>query len=386
MERFASILFIAMIVTSPAVGQTAVQAATPTARQMVWLKASPELRILLAEELGEAGASRFARAKGWETIMDGTNKAIRQGLDGVCRSPDGLVHVIEAKGGTSQLGRGYGYPQGSSEWAVKASERVLRSPRATAVEREAVRSVLKAARDGKLRVHTIRTKHILGEPTVTVLEKTVHGTDDAARLARSVVDKRGGEVLRRLAKTKPGAAGTKPQPPRSLPIRRPAKPTSLVVKVQGTTGRLLRLLKSLGFVAGGMTLAIDSGIAWGLHYRGQINKSELAEKIQDATVRATAVGVAVQAVYFVAATPGGLVVVGVAVVSYVVADALISHIREEYGSRHVTVKDLRGIAPAEFLKKLQCGAVCDRGYSQHVTAEDLRGIAPAGFLSKLQGR
>jgi hypothetical protein len=101
-------------------------------------------------------------------------------------------------------------------------------------------------------------------------------------------------------------------------------------------------------MAGGLTFVFDVGTATYRYRDGQINKSELAEEIQNAVVRATTVGAAVQVLYLVAATPGGLVVAGVAIVSYAAADAIISYVRKEYGERYVKVDDLRGIAPAEF--------------------------------------
>ena len=128
--------------------------------------------------------------------------------------------------------------------------------------------------------------------------------------------------------------------------------TALVVQDAQRGSMLLRLVKSPGFVAGGMTLAIDGGIATYKYFDGQINKSELAEEIQDASIRALAVGTAVQVVYLLVATPHGLIVAGVAIVTYMAADALISHFRQEYGQKYVTVQDLKGIAPREFLENL----------------------------------
>lgn len=161
---------------------------TPTARQQQWLSATPEQRVQLAEALGEDGARQFAKSKGWKPLMDGTKSTLRQGFDQVYRSADDIVHVVEAKGGSSQLARSYGYLQGSSEWAVKAAERTITSSTASAAEKDAAKAALRAARSGKLHVHVIRTKHVLGEPTVALLERTTQASDDAARLARTVVD------------------------------------------------------------------------------------------------------------------------------------------------------------------------------------------------------
>ena len=114
-----------------------------------------------------------------------------------------------------------------------------------------------------------------------------------------------------------------------------------------------KMVKSPGFGAGVATFAIDSGISTWRYLDGDINKSELAEEIQDASIKAAAVGLAVQAVYILSATPGGLVVVGVAIVTYVVADAVVTYFREKHSGRYLKVEDLRGIASNEFLDNLQ---------------------------------
>lgn len=158
-----------------------------TARQRGYLKASIPERVKLAEELGEAGARRFASVKGWKPVFDGVGRTIAQGPDQVYRGVDDVIHVIEAKGGTSPLSRAFGHPQGTPEWAVESAKNVLHSNKAAAAEKTAAREVLKAARQGKLTVHVIRTKHMLGEPTAAVLEKSMNCTDEAATLARAAI-------------------------------------------------------------------------------------------------------------------------------------------------------------------------------------------------------
>ncbi|MBM4075800.1 MAG: hypothetical protein FJ267_09175, partial [Planctomycetes bacterium] len=142
-----------------------VREAHGTLRQKQWLNATIDQRRRLAEQLGEEGGRAYAKSKGWEPIHDGTSRGIPQGPDQVYRSADGRVHAIEAKGGTSQLGHAYGHPQGSSEWAVESAKRVMRSPNASTAEKTAAEAVLKAAAQGKLDVHVVRTSHVLGEPT-----------------------------------------------------------------------------------------------------------------------------------------------------------------------------------------------------------------------------
>jgi hypothetical protein len=113
---------------------------------------------------------------------------LAQGPDQVYRAADGIVHVIEAKGGTSPLITAYGFPQGSSEWAVESAKRVVNSSRAAATEKAAAQQVLKAAAEGRVQVHVVRTRYIVGEPTVSVLEQTATGTDEAALLARDLLE------------------------------------------------------------------------------------------------------------------------------------------------------------------------------------------------------
>jgi len=145
----------------------------------------------------------------------------------------------------------------------------------------------------------------------------------------------------------------------------------------------VRVLKSPGVTAGGLTFIIDSSIAYYQFHDGQFNKSALQERIQDAAAKAVAVGLAVQAVYVVCATPHGLVVMGVAVMTYVAADAAISYFRSEYGKKHIAVQDLAGIAPASFLANLPSTMADDLAKARKgvtggdtVAVSDLRGILP----------
>lgn len=193
----AMIASASLVGSSPAAVQTAAPPdvlppamdapAGPTPRQQAWLRATPEERVGLAEKLGDDGARAFGRQRGWQPVFDGAGRTLPQGPDQVWRSADDVVHVIEAKGGGSPLNNAYGYRQGTPEWAVRSTERVVGSPRATIAEREAARVILDAAARGRLQVHVVRTSHVLGEPTAAVLEQSVACTDDAARLARAAL-------------------------------------------------------------------------------------------------------------------------------------------------------------------------------------------------------
>lgn len=182
-----------------------------TPRQKTWLQASPDQRVKHAEQLGDEGARRFASSRKWTPVYDGTVRAVVQGPDQVYRELDDIIHVVEAKGGGSPLGRGYGYVQGTPEWAVESAKRVLSHPHATAAERNGAKAVLEAATTGKLRVHVVRTAHVLGEPTVAVLEQTLHCSNAATQLARAAGDdavKAAAQVADNLAKQTGGAMRT----------------------------------------------------------------------------------------------------------------------------------------------------------------------------------
>jgi hypothetical protein len=173
-----------------------------TSRQEEWLHASINERVKLAETIGEEGAREYAKSNSWTPVQDGNGRSMIHGPDQVYRSPDGTVHVVEAKGGSSQLGKGYGYAQGSSEWAVESAKRVLRNASATEAERTAAMAVLEAAAKGNLEVHVVRTTHVLGEPAATVLEQTIKCSDEASRLAQTAV----GDAFRPAAQVADDAA------------------------------------------------------------------------------------------------------------------------------------------------------------------------------------
>ncbi len=178
---------VATPVAPESVGKAVSSASTATARQLDWINSSIAQRVKLSEQLGEDGARAFATEKDWKPILEGTRKALAQGPDQVYHGGNGKIHVIEAKGGSGQLGRGYGYSQGSPEWAVESAKRVLRHPGTTAAEREAAGAILQAAANGSLEVHIVRTSHVLGEPTAAVLERTARCSGDATRLAKAAI-------------------------------------------------------------------------------------------------------------------------------------------------------------------------------------------------------
>lgn len=125
----------------------------------------------IAEKIGEEAAERWAKQKNWEKILgkDGKTPSHVQGYDQVWRKPDGKICVIEAKGGESPLGTGYGQKQGTIEWAQKAGEETLKSRTASFAERRAAEIVQREIPKGNVEVQVVRTTHVQGQPqTVTV--------------------------------------------------------------------------------------------------------------------------------------------------------------------------------------------------------------------------
>ncbi|GAB4142804.1 MAG: hypothetical protein Kow0040_31880 [Thermogutta sp.] len=180
------------VATLPEAGpQTVGEAADAFHRR--WLAASPDERVRIAEEIGEKGAREFARQRGYTPIFDGRGRTVPQGPDQVYLDPrTGEIVVLEAKGGTSPLGRGYGYEQGTKCWAVKSAEKNLQTPNISAAERRAFESIVDAAPKDKLRVEVVRTPHTLGRPGIPVLESSATAADDtaqAARLAREAAER-----------------------------------------------------------------------------------------------------------------------------------------------------------------------------------------------------
>lgn len=211
-------------VAAPSLSKSrATQPGTP--RQQQWRSATPEQRVRMAEAIGEEGARHFAKARGWEPILDGTQKTLPQGLDQVYRGADGTVHVVEAKGGDSQTGHAYGHRQGSSAWAVEAAKRTLRSTKASSPEKRAAQTVLEAAAGGQLQVHVLSTGHVLGEPTATVLRQTERVSEEVARAARAAMD----DLVRASGGSVEGAARSVPQAAGAS-----ARGAALKVVVKGT--------------------------------------------------------------------------------------------------------------------------------------------------------
>jgi len=246
--------------------------------QQRWINATPEERVKIAEEIGEKGAREYAKGKGYNTIFDGKGRTVPQGPDQVYLDPrTGETVVVEAKGGTSPLSRGYGYQQGTKCWAVKSAEQILHNPNASPAEREAAKRVIEAAAKGKLRVEVVRTPHVQGKAGKTVLEAVetaADNADEAARLAKEIM-KRFPKIFTPTPKTSDSNSKSLAKavaefqrrpfeppivPPRTYPNPRPIPPkpmSPIVDPVPGAPIGSEGLAGTLGKAAGVAGIAVD---------------------------------------------------------------------------------------------------------------------------------
>ena len=132
---------------------------------LLWIKATPHEKTLLAEKIGLQGAARFAAERGWIKILGSRYHAIQQGPDTVYWDKhSGRLHVLEAKGGTAKPIKAFNSLQGTNKNAIRSARFVLRSLKATLMEKHAAALVIVAAQQGRLVTGVINTPHKLGTP------------------------------------------------------------------------------------------------------------------------------------------------------------------------------------------------------------------------------
>jgi len=138
-----------------------------------YLAASINERSRWAEKIGEQGRARFAAERGWTPLLGSRNRGIKQGPDSVYWDPrSGRVRVLEAKGGTSQVKRGYESWQDKNTYSIRAAERLLRSSNATKPAKVgAARVIVAAQQRGGLATGVVRTDHVYGKHGAPTLEK-----------------------------------------------------------------------------------------------------------------------------------------------------------------------------------------------------------------------
>lgn len=94
---------------------------------------------------------------------------------------------------------------------------------------------------------------------------------------------------------------------------------------------------------------------------GSINKTQLQTRLQEAVLKGVAVGAGTHVLYLVTATPHGLVVAGVAILTYEASSRLLAYLQAEHDRQFVTLDDLRGRVPDSFLDAHQLRHVGQRG-------------------------
>lgn len=239
-----AILFLASMASAQSVPEAAAPAAAAnmTELQSQWLRSNLRERVRIAERIGESGAEALAKKLGYVPILRNGDKTLSQGFDQVYLARNGGIVVIEAKGGTSAISQAYGCKQGTPEWAIEAAKRVAKSPNASAAEKHTAQVVLEAAKEGRLTVQVVRTRHVLGEPVAAVLESTLKAGQAESKAATIFLQELG--------------QGAK--------AARTASQTAKVAEVVGEVveeashqgGKLSKLCKAAGFVG----VFIDAGV------------------------------------------------------------------------------------------------------------------------------
>jgi hypothetical protein len=189
----------AEVLTAPPAQQASSQQVTAnpvpppvgTPRQQVWKAASEYERIRLAEDIGEAGAESYARSRGLMPLLLKMQKGVIQCPDQIWVDAQNRIYVLEAKGGGSALGKGYGYIQGTPEHAIAGAKELLSRTGTSAEGKVAAARVLNAASRGKMTVWVVRTLHVQGEPSAPVLEKEAACSQAARELALAAASEMG---------------------------------------------------------------------------------------------------------------------------------------------------------------------------------------------------
>lgn len=157
-----------------------------------WMTASPYDRIGYAERIGEQGRARYATEQGLRKVLGSQGRGIVQGPDAVCWDPySGRLRTLEAKGQSSPLKRTYDSWQGTNTNSIRSAEFVLKSAKASPVEKIAAARVIKAAQQNHLQTDVVRTKHELGKPNTPRLVSSDHTnvSEEALKIERELVKK-----------------------------------------------------------------------------------------------------------------------------------------------------------------------------------------------------
>jgi len=148
-----------------------------------WAALPTQQKRMVGEAIGERGADRFARARGYKPLLTYKQKTYRHGYDQVWYDPSTKeIVAIEAKGGSGQL-RGR---QGTSDDVVAAAKKMMRSAFSSTREKKVAQMVLEYAAEGRLRVESIATPHKKGlalQPKLLRVEKINPAAQENAKQA-----------------------------------------------------------------------------------------------------------------------------------------------------------------------------------------------------------
>ncbi len=123
-------------------------------------------------------------------------------------------------------------------------------------------------------------------------------------------------------------------------------PAAMITEGPIETRKIIsKIAGSPAFGAGAITFIVDESVTSWQYYKGAIGRSEFKSQSAQNGVKAGAVGLAVQTVYLLSATPHGLVVVGVAIIVYVVTDTALKTYEEAFTPKVVSARELDGIVP-----------------------------------------
>jgi len=261
---------------------------------------------LISEELGEEGAERLCREKGWEPLLRKCDKAQNhpQGVDQVWRSPDGKLQVIEAKG----IAKGdsfrlpenrFGHKEGTPEWVIDTLDDTLRSNAASETEKRVARQVLEAAQKGEMNIHVICTKHVYGKPEMPGWVSMKPCTEEATRMAGRVMDRLAGSapawasetrqeavIARSAAKSLSETAESMAQASRSTANTAKAAAEGTRAAAEGVEAATVasKALKCSAKYAGAVGVGIDVGVrsyeAWQVEQQFQSGSISQNERVK----------------------------------------------------------------------------------------------------------
>ncbi|MSR19339.1 MAG: hypothetical protein EXS00_09325 [Phycisphaerales bacterium] len=134
-----------------------------------------------------------------------------------------------------------------------------------------------------------------------------------------------------------------------LPLSRgTAAPRTVIVEsTSAAKSSMIALAKAPGVAATGLTFVVDEAFTAWDYYQGDINKAAFQRQTAQNGIKAVAVGAAIHLVYFLSATPHGLVVIGVGIAAYVTADLAITAWDAVFVPETLLDSDFAGLIPDE---------------------------------------